>query len=373
MESPAGYAFQSGQNVISNHVQEDARFRTPKLLSHHGVKRAINVLIARGGEGHLPFGVLEVDSPDEGQFDLADANYLAAFAGLLGLAIERQQADAGLQEALDHKVMLTREISHRVKNSLGSVVGLLRVQARSAQSPDVQNALKDAASRITTIAEVHDHLWRSSKIGYVDIADFAGELCSRLHKAASGHKVSCNFSHQMISADKAIPLGLLINELVTNAVKHAYPGASEKSGLQANAAARSSRGSLGYGGRSPERFRYRSTSDEPRLQDHQEPARSARWTHRGSFEHIERHNYPARCSPWCRSGLRTGAAGLRSPVCAALTLFATSSRAELSAACRASSKLGTSMPRSSLAIGLSFLKLMKNLGITLLDGKPDHQ
>jgi two-component sensor histidine kinase len=228
MESPAGYAFQSGQNVISNHLQEDARFRTPKLLSHHGVKRAINVLIARGGEGHLPFGVLEVDSPGEGQFDLADANYLAAFAGLLGLAIERQQADAGLQEALDHQVMLTREISHRVKNSLGSVVGLLRVQARSAQSPDVQNALKDAASRITTIAEVHDHLWRSSKIGYVDIADFAGELCSRLHKAASGHKVSCNFSHQMISADKAIPLGLLINELVTNAVKHAYPGASGK-------------------------------------------------------------------------------------------------------------------------------------------------
>jgi two-component system, sensor histidine kinase PdtaS len=50
LESPAGYAFQTGQVVISNHLQEETRFRTPKLLSDHGIRRAINVLIARGGE-----------------------------------------------------------------------------------------------------------------------------------------------------------------------------------------------------------------------------------------------------------------------------------------------------------------------------------
>jgi two-component sensor histidine kinase len=240
MESPAGFAFQTGQIVISNHLQEETRFRTPKLLSDHKIKRAINVLIARGGEGHLPFGVLEVDSPDAGQFDLADADFLAGFAGLLGIAIERQHADAHLQESLEHQAMLTREMSHRVKNSLASVVGLLRVQGRNAQSEDVQNALKDAASRITTIAQVHDHLWRSTKIGFVDIADFAGELCRKLQETVS-HKVICTFDHLMISADKAIPLGLLINELVTNAAKHAYAGgagliqvAGERRGAELN-------------------------------------------------------------------------------------------------------------------------------------------
>src|SRR6185295_6312844 len=226
MESPAGYAFQTGQMVISNHLQEETRFRTPKLLLDHGIKRAINVLIARGGEGNLPFCVLEVDSADPGQFDAADADFLAGFAGLLGIAIERQHADADLKEALDHQAMLTREMSHRVKNSLASVVGLLRVQGRNAESEDVRNALKDAASRITTIAQVHDHLWRSTRIGFVDIADFAGELCRKL-KETLAYKIDCNFDHLMIPADKAIPLGLLINELVTNAAKHAY---SHKSG-----------------------------------------------------------------------------------------------------------------------------------------------
>jgi two-component system, sensor histidine kinase PdtaS len=226
MESPAGYAFHTAQIVISNHLQEETRFRTPKLLSDHGIRRAINVLIARGGEGNLPFGVLEVDSPDAGQFDPADADFLAGFAGLLGIAIERQHADAELQEALDHQALLTREMSHRVKNSLASVVGLLRVQARNAQSEDVQSALKDAASRITTIAQVHDHLWRSTKVGFVDIFDFAGELCSKLQETIMGNKIACRFGHFMISADLAIPLGLLINELVTNAAKHAYPGGS---------------------------------------------------------------------------------------------------------------------------------------------------
>jgi len=225
LESPAGYAFQTGQMVISNHLQQETRFRTPKLLSDHGIRRAINVLIPRGGEGDLPFGVLEVDSAETGQFDVADADFLAGFAGLLGIAIERQHADAELREALDHQAMLTREMSHRVKNSLASVVGLLRVQSRSAPSEDVRNALQDAASRITTIAQVHDHLWRSTRIGFVDIADFAGELCRRLQETVS-HKLTCSFGHQMISADKAIPLGLLINELVTNSAKHAYPDAS---------------------------------------------------------------------------------------------------------------------------------------------------
>lgn len=229
IESPAGFAFQTGQSVISNHLQEETRFRTPAFLAEQGIKRAINVIIRRGGEGNTPFGVLEADSPDSGQFDDADADFLAGFAGLLGIAIERQHADAKLQDALDrlqqaldHEALLTREMSHRVKNSLTSVVGLLRVQARGSDSVDVKTALENAAMRVASIAEVHDHLWRGSKVGFVDLSDSVGHLCKNLQNSAPEHSIQCYSDPIVISADKAIPLGLLVNELVTNAVKYAY-------------------------------------------------------------------------------------------------------------------------------------------------------
>lgn len=222
LESPAGFAFQTGKSIVSNHLQVETRFRTPELLAAQGIKRAINVLIRRGGDGDMPFGVLEADSPDPGQFDEADADFLAGFAGLLGIAIERQHADTKLQKALEHADLLTREMSHRVKNSLSSVVGLLRVQGRGSESLDVKNALENAAMRVASIAEVHDHLWRGSRIGFVDLSDFIDHLCNNLQGSSPEHMLRWRSDPITLSADKAIPLGLLVNELVTNAVKYAY-------------------------------------------------------------------------------------------------------------------------------------------------------
>ena len=131
--SPAGYAFRTGEPVISNHLGEETRFRTPDILREHGIRRAINVLIQ--GDG-ARFGVLEVDSPTEGRFSEADLAFMQGFANLLGVAIERQQVEAalqvsqaGLQASMAHQEVLTREISHRVKNRLAIVAGLLSMQA----------------------------------------------------------------------------------------------------------------------------------------------------------------------------------------------------------------------------------------------------
>src|SRR5690606_33708577 len=101
-------------------------------LAEHGIKRAANVLIQGDGDR---FGVLEVDSPVEGRFTEADLTFLQSFANLIGVALDRQRSDIALQasearllEALSHQEILTREISHRVKNSLAMVASLLSMQ-----------------------------------------------------------------------------------------------------------------------------------------------------------------------------------------------------------------------------------------------------
>ncbi|MDB5361927.1 MAG: hypothetical protein JWO51_3224 [Rhodospirillales bacterium] len=90
LASPAGYAFQTGRPVISNHLAEEERFRTPDLLVEHNIQRAINVIL--DGQDP-PFGVLEADSPTDGDFTERDLAFLEAVANLLGMAVQRHRAN----------------------------------------------------------------------------------------------------------------------------------------------------------------------------------------------------------------------------------------------------------------------------------------
>ncbi|WP_428981028.1 ATP-binding protein [Lichenibacterium dinghuense] len=96
LESPAGYAFQTGQPVLSNHLAAETRFRTPRLLVEHDVHRAFNVLVAVGGDR---YGVLEVDSPDERDFTLSDTAFLETLAATLAQAIGRTRRMGELARA----------------------------------------------------------------------------------------------------------------------------------------------------------------------------------------------------------------------------------------------------------------------------------
>src|SRR5215467_1649598 len=126
LESPSGFALHTGKPVISNHLENEQRFRTPELLVEHGIRRAMNVILQ--GDG-APYGVLEVDSRSEGEFSEHDIAFLQGAANLLGMAIERQRHELQLKAALDRHQVLLKEISHRVKNSLQMVSSMLHLQA----------------------------------------------------------------------------------------------------------------------------------------------------------------------------------------------------------------------------------------------------
>ena len=94
LASPAGFALRTGKPVISNHLENEERFRTPELLAQHGIHRAMNVILQ--GDGR-PFGVLEVDSRSEDEFVEHDLAFLQGAANILGMAIERERHERNLK------------------------------------------------------------------------------------------------------------------------------------------------------------------------------------------------------------------------------------------------------------------------------------
>jgi two-component sensor histidine kinase len=222
LESPSGFALRTGKPVISNHLENEERFRTPDLLRAHGVRRAINVILQ--GEG-APFGVLEVDSRSPGEFSEHDIAFLQGAANILGMAIERQRYERNLRSALEHQKVLVNEINHRVKNSLQLVASLLNLQATASGNPEVTQNLQEAMARVTAVARIHERLYRSPDVATVDLAAYLADICTDL----AGLAPQCKIVYQPESAipmptDLAVRVALLATELITNAAKHAGAG-----------------------------------------------------------------------------------------------------------------------------------------------------
>ena len=221
LASPAGYALRTGKPVISNHLENEQRFRTPELLSEHGIHRAKNVILQ--GDG-APFGVLEVDSKSEGEFSERDIAFLQGAANILGMAIEQQQYQRKLKAALDRHQILLKEVNHRVKNSLQVVSSMLQLQARSVGDPDLSERLTEASSRVSAVGRAYERLAYNADHDNVDLVEYLRQIVGDLEPTVAPCKIEFDAPEEIqFAADRAILVGLILNELVSNAGKYAYP------------------------------------------------------------------------------------------------------------------------------------------------------
>ena len=225
LESPAGYALHTGKPVISNHLENEQRFRTPELLVEHGIRRAMNVILQGDGS---PFGVLEVDSRSEGEFAEHDLSFLQGAANILGMAIEQQQYQRKLQAALDRHQVLLKEVNHRVKNSLQVVSSMLQLQSNAVGDPNLTERLKEASSRVNAVGRAYDRLAYNADYENIDLVGYLRDVMDDLATTVAPFTINFEAPGKIdFAADRAILVGLVINELVSNAGKHAYPNCSE--------------------------------------------------------------------------------------------------------------------------------------------------
>jgi two-component sensor histidine kinase len=220
IESPAGYALVTGKPVISNHLENEDRFRTPELLVRHGIKRAMNVILQGDGS---PYGVLEVDSRSEGEFSANDISFLQGAANILGMAIERQRIEANLRAALERNQLLLREVNHRVNNSLALVASMLHLKAATVND-DVKAHLDEASSRISAIALSHQRLYQTEMFEKIDLGPYLEDICQSFSESLPECLLHVNVKAGIeIPPDQAIPVALFVNELIINSAKYGHP------------------------------------------------------------------------------------------------------------------------------------------------------
>jgi|GEM_PF-1822825 PAS domain S-box-containing protein len=137
----------------------------------------------------------------------------------------RRQAEEALRTSLHEKEVLLREVHHRVKNNLSVIVSLLELQSYRVSDGPTLSALKGSADRVRTMAMIHSKLYRSKDLTRVNLGEYLRELANQLvqsHGASRGIRFAFDVEEISFDIGTGVSLGLIVNELLSNALKHAF-------------------------------------------------------------------------------------------------------------------------------------------------------
>jgi len=147
--------------------------------------------------------------------------------GMIEDITERKYAEDQIKASLQEKETLLKEIHHRVKNNLQIISSLLRLQSRQLRDQQAIALFKESQNRVQAMALIHEKLYQSSNLAQIDFQEYIKTLVQALFRSYDAHRhgvtFKCNVEPVSLAIDIAIPCGLIINELVSNSLKYAFP------------------------------------------------------------------------------------------------------------------------------------------------------
>ncbi|MBI2360743.1 MAG: PAS domain S-box protein [Deltaproteobacteria bacterium] len=153
--------------------------------------------------------------------------HLIGFSQVTRDLTERKRVEEQVLSALKEKEVLLKEIHHRVKNNLQVISSMLSLQERSTKDRQAVDVLRESQNRIRSIALIHEKLYQSKDLARVDFAEYVRQLANSLLRSYRAHPdrvtLSIRVADVFLDIDRAIPCGLILNELVSNSLKHAFP------------------------------------------------------------------------------------------------------------------------------------------------------
>ncbi|KYK29345.1 MAG: hypothetical protein AYK19_19885 [Theionarchaea archaeon DG-70-1] len=157
-----------------------------------------------------------------------DSGNILYYEGTIEDITESKKAEKQIRASLKEKEVLLREIHHRVKNNMQIISSLLNLQSQYIESDQLREAFRDSRNRIRSMAIVHEKLYQSRDLASVDFREYIKSLTSSLFQSSRTDmgRITLKIEVEDVSlgSDHAIPCGLIINELISNCLKHAFPG-----------------------------------------------------------------------------------------------------------------------------------------------------
>jgi two-component sensor histidine kinase len=226
LRSPPGRALLTAEPVVISDTKAQNEYTISSVLKDHGIASLANVPVLVNGAA---WGVLEVDSTDPCDFAEDTLEFLTAAAAIIGAMVRRLLADddtaRALSEARAHaqaRDVFLRELQHRIKNNFQLILSSIAQQKRRFAEGDVQRALDHVASRINAVSLANDQLSLTQDAQVVDMARYLRALCSSAQQQAEDINIDIEIDQVEIGIDRAVPIGLVVNEAITNSVKHAF-------------------------------------------------------------------------------------------------------------------------------------------------------